>query len=178
MSVAVGLLGLTIWLLTLTPLSFARFELSSGSTTLSATARSRYVVTAEGPDAVSLEEMPPIVITVRASGGRPVRVSELVAEDGSLEGPTYALLGYEGRALAAFTVPQDGNYLVSVTRVGTGTPGTSGPVPGSYAVGSEAAMTWWGSWWAALVLGVVPVAAGVWLFVLGRRTARHAGADR
>jgi len=175
-------IGAISWYLAIAPTSFVAFDESPGYARLEATGGQLYVITAEGAGVLDETRPPPVTLGVRGLGGRSVVVEPYDAPGEPLTGPTYSLLGREGRALARFRAPEDGAYLVTVSPLGGVGPADGyAPVPPpAYAVGRELGVTWWGTWAGLVVLGAVPLLVGSWLTVVGvraRRRTSRSGAD-
>lgn len=174
-----GVIAAVTWYMALAPTSFVTFSETPGWARLEATGGQDYVIAVEGPGVADETRPPPVTVSVRGVGGRAVDVDEYDDPGAPMTGPTYALLGREGRALATFRPPEDGSYLVTVSPLGGVDPGDgyapSGPQ--DYAVGRELGVTWVGTWTGLLVFGLTPALVGVALLVSGTRTARQRRAE-
>ena len=167
--------GAVAWYLVIAPTSFVVFEATPGFARLEATGGETYVIAAEGIGVLDEERPPPITLTVRGIGGNPTDVEPYGEPGEPLGGPTYDVLGREGRALATFRPFEDGAYLISASPLGDASTATGyAPVPPPrYAVGREIGVTWWGGWTGLVVLAVLPLIVGAWLTIAAARTRRR-----
>ncbi len=174
-----GVVAAVTWYVALAPTSFTTFSESPGYARIEAAGGQEYVVTVDGPGAIDETRPPPVTVNVRGIGGRSVAV-DLYDEPGQpMTGPTYRLLGREGRALATFRPPEDGSYLVTISSLGGVDVGDgyAPPGPQDFAVGRELGVTWVGTWTGLLVLGLVPLAVGGALLASGVQTGRRNRAE-
>ncbi len=176
--VIVGLLGSLLWFGAVSPIGFIRFPVLDDDRTLTFRDPGTYVVFEEFDGAADDRLPSPLDITVVDRTGNDVAVTPLT-EPGVTE-PTdaYRMLTFEGRAVAEFTVPRSGPYLVRVRirEAGRYAPEDYEVVPGAdIAVGRELATTWVAHPLVGLLVGPVPVAAGLVVLVIGRRRRRTRG---
>jgi hypothetical protein len=170
--VAVGVLGSLVWLGAVSPLGFIRFPVIDGDRTLTFRDAGAYVVFEEFPGAAGDRLPSPLDITVIDHTGNDVPVTPLTRPGAPTPVHPYDLPGFEGRAVAELTVPRSGRYLVRVRirEVGRYAPEEYTAVPSAdLAVAREAAVHWVAHPAVGVLVGPVPIAAGVVVLVVGRR---------
>src|SRR5690606_23911491 len=98
----------------LSPLGYERFPLLALDRAVELDRAGTYVVFEEF-DGASRPELPSALqVSVFGTDGRPVPVRQLIAPGARTAPAAYRLITYEGRAIAEFTVPRPGRYLVQV----------------------------------------------------------------
>jgi hypothetical protein len=170
--VALGILGLAVWGIFMSPFGFTRFPLVDHGRTFSTKQAGTYVVYLEFPGE-SHQALPPALdIEATGLGGEKVDV-EMLGHPGQLGAPdAYHVWHYEGRAVAIVHLHHSGAFLLGVT------PKQASQVDsdreriiteGTIAIGRGWGRGWPTTQWCGLVLLVVPSAAGIALLVTGRR---------
>ncbi len=170
--VALGILGVVVWFIFLSPFSFSRFSLTDQYRTFNARQGGSYVVYLEFPGE-SRASLPP-ALDVSASGlaGQRIEVHG-VGRLGVVGAPdAYHVGRYEGRAIATVTVHGGGAFLLTIDHRPVSTADADQEMPvteGTIAVGRAWGRGWATGEWFALVVLVVPVAIGTTLIASGRR---------
>jgi hypothetical protein len=173
----IGVIGAIVWFGALSPFGFVRFSFASADfRTIDVSRSGTYLVFDERPGATDPDLPPRLSITLMDPSGRQVPVEDLVAP-----GTRAAPFGYhvppnEGRAIARFTAPREGSYLLRVTPLASG--GTNAAdyrdaIPTQLAIGRELAWPWLRSPLGLLVLGVLPMLAGVAVLLQDQRRRRR-----
>lgn len=175
--ILLGLVGGVVWTGALSPVGYHRFSVVTLDRTLDIDRAGTYLVFEEFAGASEPDLPSPLDVSVFATDGRPVDVRPLI-EPGERAAPHgYRLLSYEGRAIAEFTVPRPGRYLVQVRPLAPESVEESdfrAGMPHTIAVGRDLTTTWLGSWVAAILMGPLPVLTGIALLVVWRRRSRAA----
>ena len=130
-----------------------------------------YLVFDEQPGAADPDLPPMLSITVIDPNARNVPVEPLIAP-GTGRGavPAYRVPPNEGRAIARFTAPREGPYLLSVEQLNTegiDPAGYQSDLSSTIAVGRQLSWSWLRSPLGLLVLGVLPMLAGVAVVAAG-----------
>jgi hypothetical protein len=173
--IVVAVVGAVVWTAALSPVGYNRFSVTSLDRTLDIDRAGTYLVFEEFAGASQPDLPSTLEVSVFATDGRAVPSRRLI-DPGERAAPhAYNLFGYEGRAIAEFSIPRPGRYLVQVRPVGAGSadPGEyRDVVPETIAVGRDLAAGWLGGWLGPLLMAVVPFVLGVALIVVWRRKSR------
>jgi hypothetical protein len=168
----VGVVGMIAWVGAFSPYGFVRFSFPRGDRTITISRPGDYLVFQEGADATDADLPPRLAITVIDERGRNVPVERLV-EPGTRGAPyAYHVPPNEGRAIARFTAQRAGGYLLQVEALDPGDIDPSdyqSELPTSLAVGRSLRVAWLRTPLGLLAMGVVPLAAGIWVLVWARR---------
>ena len=174
-AVALGILGLVVWYIFLSPFSFSRFPLADQYRTFNAHQSGSYVVYLEFPGESHPSLPPALDVEASALSGQRVEVHQ-VGRPGVVAAPdAYHVGRYEGRAIATVTVHGSGAFLLTIDHRALSAAEADQELPitqGTIAVGRAWGSGWATSLWFGLVLLVVPVMAGVALIASGRRSGR------
>jgi hypothetical protein len=173
--VVAGIAGTIVWVGALSPYGFVRFSLPRADRTITISRAGEYLVFEEYAGATDRDLPSRLDISVVDDRARALKVEQLVPA-GTQGAPfAYHVPPNEGRAIARFTAPRAGRYLLLVEPLDPQSidPADYRPdLPGSLAVGRELSVAWLRTPLGFLVLGAVPFAAGVVVLVVARRRHR------
>lgn len=173
----VGVVGAIVWFGALSPFGFVRLSFSSAQMrTIDVSRSGTYLVFEEQPGATDPDLPPRLSVTVLDPAGRAVPVEALIAP-----GTRAAPFGYhvppnEGRAFARFTASREGSYLLRVQQLDSGSTDPEDyqdDLPRTIAIGRELMWSWLRSPLGLLVLGVLPMLAGVAVLLQDQRRRRR-----
>lgn len=170
-----GLVGTLVWVGALSPYGFVRFPLVRADRTITISRPGDYLLFEEYAGASQGDLPSALSVGVLDSSGRTVPVQPLLdaGERGAPSG--YRVPLREGRAVARFAAPRRGLYLVRVEPLDVDAPDRSryrAGLPTDLAVGRELAWGWLRTPLGLVVLGLVPLAAGVAVLVWAARRRR------
>jgi hypothetical protein len=165
-----GLLGAAVWVISLTPIGFARFRLIDGDRIENYRSAGTYVVFEERNGAGDPLLPPPISVSVTSQQGDVVPVEQLIKPYQRSSPYVYSTPWQQGRAIARFTIDEPGSYYVRSLPVGgSSLAGYGSRRGGTRAIGRDLALSWLGGWAGLAVLCGVPVLAGIGCVVMARR---------
>lgn len=179
----VGLAGIgaLVWVMTLTPFSYHRFDAFQVGTTRGGDLLETigqpgsYLVFEERAGASRPDLPPPVTIGVTSRKGDIVQVEMLVPPATEASPYAYRTPWHEGRAIARFTISEPGEYHIRAMPV------SRSQVSGyrarlartKLALGQESTTTWLGGWAGASVFIAAPLSVGLLLLVVARRRRRR-----
>jgi hypothetical protein len=181
--VLAGIVGGIVWSGALSPFGFVRYPwVRNQDRTINVSRPGTYLVFEEQSGAADADLPPMLSITVIDPNARNVPVESLIAP-GTRSAPySYRVPPNEGRAIARFTAPREGQYLLSVEQLNpeaTDRTGYQDDLPRTVAVGRQLAWPWLRSPLGLLALGVLPLLGGIVVLVRDqRRRRRHRSASR
>ena len=164
MALALGILGLVVWLVFLSPYSFSRFPLADQYRTFNAHQGGSYVVYLEFPGESRPSLPPALDVSASSLSGQRIQVRR-VGQLGSVGAPdAYHVGRYEGRAIATVTVSGGGAFLLTIDHRPVSTADADQELPvteGTIAVGRAWGRGWATGLWFAAALFVVPMVIGI-----------------
>ncbi len=171
-AVALGVLGVVVWLVFLSPYSFSRFPLADQYRTFNAHQGGSYVVYLEFPGESRPSLPPALDVSASSLSGQRIQVRR-VGQLGSVGAPdAYHVGRYEGRAIATVTVSGGGAFLLTIDHRPVSTADADQELPitqGTIAVGRAWGRGWATGLWFPVVLFVIPMAFGIVLLASSRR---------
>jgi hypothetical protein len=171
-AVALGILGVVVWIVFLSPYSFSRFPLADQYRTFNAHQGGSYVVYLEFPGESRASLPPALDVSASSLSGQRIQVRR-VGQLGEVGAPdAYHVGRYEGRAIATVTVSGGGAFLLTIDHRPVSTADADQELPvteGTIAVGRAWGRGWATGLWFAAVLFVVPMAIGIGLLASSRR---------
>ncbi len=171
-AVALGILGVVVWFVFLSPYSFSRFPLADQYRTFNAHQGGSYVVYLEFPGESQPSLPPALDVSASSLSGQRIQVRR-VGQLGVVGAPdAYHVGRYEGRAIATVTVSGGGAFLLTIDHRPVSTADIDRELPvteGTIAVGRAWGRGWATGLWFAAVLFVVPVGIGIALLASSRR---------
>lgn len=169
----VGAVGTIAWVGAFSPYGFVRFSFPRADRTITISRPGDYLVFQEGADAGDADLPPRLAITVLDERGRNVAVEPLV-EPGTRGAPyAYHVPPNEGRAIARFTAPRKGRYLLQVEALDDRDIRPSDyqrELPTNLAVGRSLRFTWLRTPLGLLAMGGIAIVAGVCVLIWARRS--------
>jgi hypothetical protein len=173
---AASVAGALLWAAALSPLGLVRLAALPGQERQVTINRpGTYLVFEEDPGASDGQLPPPFEISVLYEQSGTVPVTMLV-DAGEVGAPfAYDVFPHEGRAIARFEAVREGAYYVRVERLEAGAfdpSDYSDDPPDGLAVGRQLEWSWLRTPLGLLLLGGVPLAAGIAVIIVSRRRRR------
>ncbi len=172
-AIALGILGVVVWFIFLSPFSFSRFPLADQYRTFNAHQSGSYVVYLEFPGESRASLPPALDVSASPLSGQKIEVRG-VSQPGQVSAPdAYHVGRYEGRAIATVTVHGSGAFLLTIDPRSLSPSQAEEELPvteGTIAVGRAWGSGWATSLWFPVVVLLVPVGVGVGLLATSRRT--------